>query len=681
MPRGGETGDGAFHGPTIRELTLKLGAPTRRLALIVAAGCGLAAGVALTALALLPLLVPAADLRRSAIEAVAGTTAQGVTITGEPVLQLLPSPRVILHKVTFSLPRDQALDAESVVSRINLWPLLLGHVEIADVTLVSPTLVLRRETVRPQLGMAGFLAAADAPELRVVNGTVVWRSESGLTQELVSGIDGSIDRMRNGRGVALDVTFDWRDEAVEASLAVDNIQDFLAGTQSPTRIALSSRSAIVRFRGQSSFGSSFGADGTISADVDSLRALLEWLGATAPTARGFEAFSLSSHLVMDDNQLSLTKAMLDLDGNRAEGGLLLKLTDARPMLQGTFAAERLNLNPYGRLRLTSDNGLEWSREPIDLSVLNAFDLDLRLSAGQVTAGDTLFTTVAASAVLSEGRLVLALGQTNGWNGMLRGTATLAPLWANRAGGTGLSLHVEADCTDIALAPALADLAGLDHFEGTGTLQFDLQGEGRSPQDIAQTLAGRVSLTSDGGYLVGFDVAQVLRRIERRPLAGGDPRGGRTAFDRLVARATLQYGLATLDEMKLSGKLVRLSLGGTLDVGTRSLDLTGEAALMAPPKGSLPDISLPFVMQGPWVSPRIIADPASLIERSDAAQSLLEAVKGHKSAITAVRSVIEKLVAPAAAPPAAPIATPAATPAAIPATPPAATPAAHAAPAD
>lgn len=628
-----------------------IGAGTRRVTLLIAAACGIVAGVVLCAMALLPLLVPAADLRRAAIEAVAGTTEQGVMVAGEPVLQILPSPRVILHKVTFALPRDQSLDAETVVSRINLWPLLLGKVEIADVTLISPTLVLRRQTLRPQLGVAGFLAAADAPELRVVNGTVVWRSAGGLTEELVSGIDGSIDRMRHGRGVAIDVTFDWREATVEASLAVDDIKDFLSGTQSATRASLSSGAASLRFRGASSFASTLGADGTLTADVDSLRALLEWLGSSAPTARGFDAFSLTSHMVVDENQLSFTKTMVDLDGNRAEGGLLVKLDGPRPVAQGTFAAERLNLNPYGRMRLTSDNGLEWNEAPIDLSLLNAFDLDLRLSAGQVTAGDTLFTTVAASAVLSEGRLTLALGQTSGWNGMLRGTATLAPLWPDHPKGTGLSIHVTAECTDIALAPALQDLADLDHFDGVGTLQFDLQGEGGSARDIARSLAGSVNLTSDGGYLVGFDVAQVLRRIERRPLSAGDPRGGRTPFEHLVARANLQRGLATLQEMRLDGKQVHLSLDGTLDVGARTLDLLGEAGLGTSGRTGAAEISLPFVMQGPWASPRIMADPVSLIERSDAAQSLLEAVKSQKAgAAAAVHSVIEKLVSPKRADP-------------------------------
>lgn len=633
---------------------LRLGENTRRLVLVGAAVGGLSAAIVLAAAVLLPLLLPAAELRRAAIEAVAGTTEQGVSITGEPTLRLLPTPRLVLHKVTFSLPHDQSLDADAVVSRLSLWPLLLGHIAISEVILESPTLVLTGPRTAPQLGVTPFLTSTDAPELKVEDGTIAWRDDSGLTRELVSGISARIDRIAGGRGISLSSVFDWREATVEATLNVDDVKDFLAGTPTPTRAEVTANTASARFRGVTGYGTRMVADGTLSVEADSLRAALEWLGAAAPAKRGFGAFAVSSHLALAGHKLSLTKTSIDLDGNRGEGGLLVELGGERPMIQGTFATDQLNLDPYGRMRLTTDGGRDWSRDPIDISLLDSFDLDLRLSAGQVTAEDTTFTTVAASAVLSGGRLVLALGQTNGWGGMLRGTATLTPRWPGRGtDGAGLALKLQGECTDIALQQALADMAGLSAFEGTGTLQFELGGEGRNAQQIAQSLAGTVSLTSSGGYLSGFDVAQVLRRIERRPLSGGDElRGGRTPFTNLEARARLNQGIATLEALRLEGKQAHLDITGAVNVGLRTLDLSGEAALAAAPKAGEPDeFNLPFVVQGAWVSPRIMADPLSLIERSGAAQPLLEAVKSHRSeqpAPTTLHTFIEKLVKPSAA---------------------------------
>lgn len=628
---------------------MTLGENTRRLVLVGTAVAGLAALLLLAAAVVLPLLVPAAELRRAALAAVAGTTEQGVTVSGEPTLRLLPSPRVTLRKVTFSLPHDQSLEADAVVSHISVWPLLFGRIVVSEVTLESPTLVLTGERRAPELGIVPFLATPDGPELRVVDGTIAWRAEGGLTRELVSGIVGRFDRVTGGTGMNVSAVFDWRESTVEAHLSVEDVRAFLAGTLTPTRASLASNTANLRFRGQAGFATRLTADGTLSAEADSLRSWLDWVGLPAPTSRGLGAFSFTSHVAMEGHSLVLANTVVDLDGNRSEGGLLVKLSAPRPVVQGTFASDKLSLNPYGRMRLTGDNGREWDREPFDLSFLDKFDLDLRLSAAQVTAVDTTFTTVAASAVLANGRLVLALGQTSGWNGMLRGTATLAPRSAGRIGDpSGLTMRVEAECSDISLEQALGDLAGVTAFEGTGTLQFDLQGEGRNAQEIAQSLAGTVALNSDSGDIVGFDVAQLLRRIQRQPLsAAADPRGGRTPFTQLQVQASLRHGLATVETMAIDGGQVHLDMDGTIDVAQRSLDLSGEATLKSPPKGNESEgISLPFLVEGPWIAPRIMADPLSLIERSGAAQPLLEAVKSRKAG-AAIHTMIEKLVKPVA----------------------------------
>lgn len=633
--------------PSIESGVLRLGENTRRAVLIGAGVAGLAVAVLFVATALLPLLVPAAELRRAAVTAVAGTTERGLTVSGEPSLRLLPTPRVELRKVTFSLPHGQSLEAEAVISRISPWSLLFGRIVVSEVTLQSPTLVLTGDRRAPQLGIIPFLAAADGPELRIVDGTVAWRSAGGLTEELVSGIVGSFDRVSGGQGIKVSAIFDWRETSVEADLSVDDVKSFFTGIATPTRAALMSSIATVRFRGQASYAAEPSADGTLSVDADSLRAWFNWVGLTAPTSGGLGAFALNTHMALDAGTLSLTDAALDLDGNRSEGGLLVKLDGDHPIVQGTFATDRLNLNPYGRMRLTDDSGRDWARDPLDLSALTQFDLDLRLSAGQVIAADTTFSTVAASAVLANSRLTLALGQTGGWNGSLRGTATFTPLWSGRGpDGAGVAVRLEGECTDISLQKALSDIAGVSVFEGNGALQFDLQGEGRTVQDIAQTLMGSVSVTSGGGELAGFDVAQALRRIERRPLSAGiDPRGGRTPFTNLTVQARLRHGLATLNVMSIDGKQVHLDMEGTINVAQRTLDMSGEATLKAGAKATeQQDISLPFVVDGPWNGPRVMADPVSLIERSGAAQPLLEAVKSHKAGVS-IHTMIEKLIKP------------------------------------
>src|SRR5262249_8453359 len=70
----------------------------------------------------------------------------------------------------------------------------------------------------------------------------------------------------------------------------------------------------------------------------------------------------------------------------------------------------------------------------------------------------------------------------------------------------------------------------------------------------------------------------------------------------------------------------------------------------------PAFELPFMVQGPWDDPIILPDPESRIQRSGAAQPILDAVR-NRSPRDPIRSAIERLTGtapaePAQAPPAA-----------------------------
>ena len=623
---------------------LRVGQNTRRAGLIAASVLGAGAALLLVAMAVLPFLVPAAELRRVAAQALAGSTGQKVEILGEPSIRLFPSPRVVLGKVSFPLPAGQSLDAENVVTRLDLLQLVAGRVAVNDVIVEHPTLVLTGEGMAPALGIAPVLAATDRPELRIVDGTIAWRSGSGLTRELVSGITASLDRVLDRAGIAVAIQFDWREQPVNATLFIDDITAFMAGTPAPMRVTVATDGAKARFHGRAALGKSPTMDGAVTADADSLRDLFDWAGMEAPTRSGFGPFSLASRLKLEKGEVALTEASVDLDGNRGDGGLLVKVSGPRPLIQGTFAADHITLAPYGAMRLTGGDRQGWDRGTVDLSALGACDLDLRLSAARVDVGDTALSTVAASAVLSAGRLVLAIGEAHGWGGVLRASLTLAPAPPDAASPqarhpAGAELRLEAEATDVELARALDDIGGFRRIDGTGTLQVDVTGAGRSIQDIAANLQGSAGLTAANGYLNGFDVAQLLQRIERRPLsATSDWRGGRTAFTEINGRIAISDGMGTVEELAMRGPRAQIEMTGSLSIAQRALDLAGHAALPATKGAKTGAIDLPFSVRGPWDEPSIMADPLSLIERSGAALPLLEAVKGRTSAPAAERAM-------------------------------------------
>src|SRR5437868_11913009 len=111
----------------------------------------------------------------------------------------------------------------------------------------------------------------------------------------------------------------------------------------------------------------------------------------------------------------------------------------------------------------------------------------------------------------------------------------------------------------------------------------LEASGASPFGLTQSLAGDVALNGHDGALTGYNIEQLLRRLERRPLSGGgEYRNGRTPFEHLNAVLKLDQGIATIQDMRLDGPTVRLTLSGTASVPGREFDMKGIASLISAP---------------------------------------------------------------------------------------------------
>jgi len=152
-------------------------------------------------------------------------------------------------------------------------------------------------------------------------------------------------------------------------------------------------------------------------------------------------------------------------------------------------------------------------------------------------------------------------------------------------------------------------------------------------------------------LVGWNVEQLLRCLERRPLSGtGDFRNGRTPFEKLTADFKIIEGIATVESVMLEGPKVRLGLAGSASIPARDFDLHGVASLAVASTDTAPAFELPFVVQGPWDDPILLPDTQALIQRSPAASPLLNAVRNRTTRDT-VRSAIERLTGGAVSPPA------------------------------
>lgn len=605
------------------------------------------------ALGVVSFLIPADQVRETVKADIRAVTGLDPVLNGAVSVSLFPYGKVSFSDVVLgdSGEGQPPLIADRLTVKLRFFPLLTGRVEVADVALEGPriTLALREDGRSNWAPLIASLTRAHHPEatrrerslsfseIRIDDGTVIVRDDRRAVLERLSNVNLSLAWPAISKSFAATGSFSWRGETLDTSVAFGDFGALLLGQRSGLKIKVGGAPAKFSFDGAMSLRPTLKVEGAMAADSPSLRKALLWSGQRPLPGGGFEAFSISGKTSIVGGTIALTGVSLELDGNVAEG-VLTFATDGRQTLQGTLASETLDLSSYvSTMRLLAANQREWNRVPIAIEGLNSFDLDLRLSAAKINLSSARLGRTAVAANLKSGKLVVTVGESQAYGGVIKGSLTLATV------EKGADFESQLHFSDIDLETCMGDLFGVRRVEGKGDLAFAVEGSGENVLALTRTLDGTATLAGRKGALTGLNIEQLLRRLERRPLSGGSEfRSGRTPFELLAVKVRIKQGTATVEDMTLQGPSVRLAVAGSASIPARDLDLKGTASLVTASvtDGRAP-FELPFVVQGPWDDPIMLPDPEILIKRSGAAAPLLDAVRDRR-AREAVRSAIERL---------------------------------------
>ena len=614
------------------------------------------------------------DALRAAVEAqIRAVTGLDLVIKGAIDISVFPASYVSFHEVGLKGggTTDPALSVDVLTANLRLLPLLLQRFEIADVMMLRPHIHVMRSadgesnwtpfiqtiarTMKP--GADNQLSFS---EIRIQDGVLDYADAANHVAENLDDIDLSLAWPSISRSFAATGQFDWRGERVDGSISASDFVAALSGDRSGLKARLASAPLKLAFDGTVADRASMMMEGTLTIDSPSLRNALRWTGQVTPGSGGFGRFALKARANVVGPSIALTNVNVELDGNVAEG-VMTYANNGRQTLQATLAAGNLDFTPYiSTFRLLASGARDWNRQLFDLNALSTTDLDMRLSAAQVTVGQSKLGRTALGANLRGGALALSVGEAQMYGGIARGSFGVA-----RSDAIA-DVKAQLQFTDVDLQLLASEIFGVNKLTGRGNLNISLVASGSSPFGLASSLDGTAALTGHDGAIAGFNAEQLLKRLERRPLSGGGNfRSGSTPYDTLNIAVKFADGIATAEDVRVEGPAARLTLTGTASVPAREYDLKGIASLVSAPNAA-PGFDLPFVVQGPWDDPLIFPDPESLIRRSPASAPLLDAMKDRKTR-DAVKSVLERfggMKPAAAAPDAAAGPAPASAPAAV-----------------
>jgi AsmA protein len=619
------------------------------------------------ALGAMAVLIPVDTVREATKAEIRNVTGLDLVLRGDVAVSLFPTGSISFANVTLGDDAKPVLAADRLTARLRFFPLFTGRIEIADVSLLRPRINVSfdRDGHSNWAALIDALARALGPkanrpvdatsftEIRINEGSIILDDATRGISETFNNVELALAWPSISKSFAATGRVAWHDEPIDTSITLTDFAAALAGDRSGLKVRLSGAPVKLAFDGNWSTQPTLKVEGTLAADAPSLRDTFRWAGLKPLSGSGFGRFALKAKTNVSGGTIALSTVNVELDGNVAEG-VLAFATDGRQTLQGTLAANELDLTPYvATIRLLTNNERDWNRGALALDGLTGLDLDLRLSAARITLGRAKLGRTAVAANLRSGKLLVTIGESQAFGGVLKGSMALV------ASDAGAEFKSQLQFTDIDLEKCLGDIFQFRRLDGRGDIAVTLDATGNSVLAMTRTLNGTVNLAGRDGSLVGWNVEQLLRRLERRPLSGtGDFRNGRTPFDRLMADFKITDGIATVETVNLEGSKVRLALAGSASIPARDFDLRGVAALATSTAADAPPaFELPFVVQGPWDDPILLPDTQALIQRSPVASPLLNAVRSRNTRDT-VRSAIERLTggavsAPAGAPAAAP----------------------------
>lgn len=350
--------------------------------------------------------------------------------------------------------------------------------------------------------------------------------------------------------------------------------------------------------------------------------------------------------VFDLAELSLTAGPSSVAGQGR-----LDLSGARPLLTAELAAKELALDGWlterrsgmllpGGPRLppfavppgasaipaaagaVGFGGSPFTRDPIVLGGLSAFDARLGLTAETVTAKGWRLEQAAARLAVQDGTLVLDTLTGRLLGGALNASAKLAS-----APVPALSGALKIEGADLSAAP-LALGGGFMVTQGRLDAETRFTTSGRSSQDMAAGLDGQGTLSVRDGVLDGFDLPAVNQRMGNVENWGSllgvvqaGMAGGRTPFSVLSGTFHADKGVVVSRDLKLDAQGGGASAQSTVDLPrwTTSSAVSFHLANAA-------QAPLGLRLEGPLDNPRKIID-INALQQYLVTQGLGRALKG------------------------------------------------------
>ena len=514
-------------------------------------------------------------------------------------LRLLPWPSLQMFDARFDTRFGEIIAAAPEARfDLSLGELMAGRLKPRRALFINPIVTL---DLTAFAGSGSVLRAASRSiplaNVTLADGVLRVIDKHRGIDTIVESVQGRIDGLAANRP-QVNVAAVWRDAPMQIWASISDGRAVAAGRASPFAFELTSAIASIAVTGELVGGASPALTGDLSLAIRSIADVARLLRFEPPSYLASDDVAIAAKMKATLADVGLSDATITSGGQKAQGALQATGLGGRLAVSGTLDAERLTVaSLLGSRAQAFDPGGAWSSAPFALAIPRDFDLDLRLSAGQIDIYGALLADAAVSAILKDGALNISVLDGTLGGGRLYGDLKLACV------GPDLEVAANAKLADADIGAIFAAI-GLRAPTGHGMAQLAVSTHGLTPAAAVGGLRGAAAFTWAGGAASGVNLEEALRRSQRRPNDWArELRPGQTAFDRLSVDLAIMDGVAHVTHAELASNALTAILEGAIDLASRQLELRVNVAQTgAPDSETRRPARLSLDIKGPWSSP-------------------------------------------------------------------------------
>lgn len=573
-------------------------------------------------------VIPTDRIARLAADQFETATGRVLSISGDVRPTIFPRLGVRIEGVSIANAAwsDQGpmLRAESLSVGINAAAIFGGAVEVEELTINSPVIVLERaadgatnwtfgEQGAPATAPAQTSDATPAPASggtpavslamgRIEGGSLTYLDHGAGVQHRLDAVDMEVAfpslrerAMVTGSGL-------YNGAQVAFSVAADNVEGLMEGVVSPVEVSVEIGGTEAALSGRAAL-EPLSFEGTLHATSTERATLFAALGQSAPalpTGLGRERVVLNTQVTLASaGSVHLREMVLELDGNSLRGEVDVTLDGPRPKIVANLQSPGLDLAAAtggggASAPASGSGGSGWSTAPIDVSGLGAVDAEVALVTGPVTLDTGRLDAVSASVSVENARAVLSLNPVRAYGGTITGNVVVN-------GRGGLSTRIDLVLAGLQAQPFLSDFAEYDRLVGQADFAINVLGSGASMDAVMRSLDGEGRLSLGKGEILGFDLMGMIRNFDTS--FRGD--GARTIFDGITGTFVVNDGVLSNSDLAFVAPLARATGEGTVNIGAQTLNYRVVPTVLG--NGSDGGLSVPVLITGPWASPSFRPD--------------------------------------------------------------------------